>query len=97
LPILSVFRHGAAQMLMLVDPALVSRSTPTEADLFAEAWEPYARSGVRWPALYAAVSGRFRYPVPIRLTPSKLVLPRGRVMSGNVIMVPGATVVDVVV
>jgi hypothetical protein len=81
----------------MLPPALVAQCTPTEAELFAELWEPYARSGIRWPAMYAALSGRLRYPVPIRLTPTKIALPHGRVMSGNLIMVPGATVVDVLV
>jgi hypothetical protein len=85
------------ELAAILPPALLASMPPrTAAEVFEEMWEPYAKSGIRWPAMYAAISGRFRHPIPIRLTPTKLTLPRGRAMSGNLFMVRGATLIDVV-
>jgi hypothetical protein len=83
-----------ADLIARLPPDLVQMSTPSREQLFDEAWAPFARAGIKWPAMHVTLSCRLNHPTPIRITRSKMEVSDLATMTGSRLFMPGATLIS---
>jgi hypothetical protein len=82
-------------LISLVPAEVLEMATPSHVQMVDELWKPFTDSGISWPAMRVTITGRITYPVPLMLTQKKLAVRGQRVLRGNRLFVPDATLLAI--